>query len=156
MPSFRNKRHVRHSATDMFELVADVERYPEFVPLCESLRVRRKVASGEGVDILVADMSVAYKMFRESFTSRVTLDRPRLAITVEYLDGPFSRLENRWSFKPDGEHTCEVEFFISYEFRSRTLGLLMGAMFDAAFRRFADAFEARADEVYGRQGVTGA
>ncbi len=118
--------------------------------------MRRKVASGEGVDILVADMSVAYKMFRESFTSRVSLDRPRLAITVEYLDGPFSRLENRWSFKPDGEHACEVEFFISYEFRSRTLGLLMGAMFDAAFRRFADAFEARADEVYGRQGVTGA
>jgi coenzyme Q-binding protein COQ10 len=156
MPSFRNKRHVRHSATDMFELVADVERYPEFVPLCESLRVRRKVASGEGVEILVADMSVAYKMFRESFTSRVSLDRPRLAITVEYLDGPFSRLENRWSFKPEGERACEVEFFISYEFRSRTLGLLMGAMFDAAFRRFADAFEARADEVYGRQGVTGA
>jgi coenzyme Q-binding protein COQ10 len=155
MPSFRNKRHVRHSATDMFELVADVERYPEFVPLCESLRVRRKVASGEGVDILVADMSVAYKMFRESFTSRVTLDRPRLAITVEYLDGPFSRLENRWSFNPELERACEVEFFISYEFRSRTLGLLMGAMFDAAFRRFADAFEARADEVYGRQRVTG-
>lgn len=155
MPSFRNKRHVRHSATDMFELVADVERYPEFVPLCESLRVRRKVASGEGVDILVADMSVAYKMFRESFTSRVTLDRPRLAITVEYLDGPFSRLENRWSFNPEAERACEVEFFISYEFRSRTLGLLMGAMFDAAFRRFADAFEARADEVYGRQRVTG-
>ncbi|ADH89092.1 cyclase/dehydrase [Ancylobacter novellus DSM 506] len=156
MPSFRNKRHVRHSATDMFELVADVERYPEFVPLCESLRVRRKVASGEGVDILVADMSVAYKMFRESFTSRVTLDRPRLAITVEYLDGPFSRLENRWSFNPELERACHVEFFISYEFRSRTLGLLMGAMFDAAFRRFADAFEARADEVYGRQRVTGA
>jgi len=156
MPSFRNKRHVRHSATDMFDLVADVERYPEFVPLCESLRVRRRVASGEGVDILVADMTVAYKVFRESFTSRVSLDRPRLAITVEYLDGPFSRLENRWSFKPEGERACEVEFFISYEFRSRTLGLLMGAMFDAAFRRFADAFEARADEVYGRQGVTGA
>lgn len=156
MPSFRNKRHVRHSATDMFELVADVERYPEFVPLCESLRLRRKVASGEGVDILVADMSVAYKMFRESFTSRVTLDRPRLAITVEYLDGPFSRLENRWSFNPELERACHVEFFISYEFRSRTLGLLMGAMFDAAFRRFADAFEARADEVYGRQRVTGA
>lgn len=156
MPSFRNKRHVRHSATDMFDLVADVERYPEFVPLCESLRVRRRVASGEGVDILVADMTVAYKVFRESFTSRVSLDRPRLAITVEYLDGPFSRLENRWNFKPEGERACEVEFFISYEFRSRTLGLLMGAMFDAAFRRFADAFEARADEVYGRQGVTGA
>ncbi|QIB35716.1 type II toxin-antitoxin system RatA family toxin [Ancylobacter pratisalsi] len=155
MPSFRNKRHVQHTATDMFDLVADVERYPEFVPLCESLHVRRRVASGEGVDILVADMSVAYKMFRESFTSRVTLDRPRMSITVEYLDGPFSRLENRWSFRQGEGHSCDVEFFISYEFRSRTLGLLMGAMFDAAFRRFAEAFEKRADEVYGRQGVTG-
>ncbi|WP_183189504.1 type II toxin-antitoxin system RatA family toxin [Ancylobacter tetraedralis] len=155
MPSFRNKRRVRHSAADMFALVADVERYPEFVPLCESLHVRRRVASGEGVDILVADMSVAYKVFRESFTSRVSLDRPRLAITVEYLDGPFSRLENRWTFRPVEGGGCEVEFFISYEFRSRTLGLLMGAMFDAAFRRFSDAFEARADQVYGPEGASG-
>lgn len=156
MPSFRSRRHVRHSAAEMFELVADVERYPEFVPLCESLHVRRRVASGEGVDILVADMSVAYKMFRESFASRVTLDRPRLSIVVEYLDGPFSRLENRWTFRPQDERSCDVEFFISYEFRSRTLGLLMGAMFDAAFRRFAEAFEARADEVYGRPKLAGA
>lgn len=155
MPSFRNKRRVGHSAGEMFDLVADVERYPEFVPLCESLHVRRRVASGEGVDILVADMSVAYKMFRESFTSRVTLDRPRLSIVVEYLDGPFSRLENRWTFRPLDDGGSEVEFFISYEFRSRTLGLLMGAMFDAAFRRFAEAFEARADEVYGRPEVAG-
>ncbi|WP_421700748.1 type II toxin-antitoxin system RatA family toxin [Ancylobacter sp.] len=155
MPSFTNKRRVRHSATDMFDLVADVERYPEFVPLCESLHVRRRVASGEGVDILVADMTVAYKMFRESFASRVTLDRPRLSIVVEYLDGPFSRLENRWTFRPESEAVSEVEFFISYEFRSRTLGLLMGAMFDAAFRRFAEAFEHRADQVYGRREVVG-
>lgn len=153
MPSFRSKRQVRHSAADMFDLVADVERYPLFVPLCESLRVRRRVASGEGIDILVADMTVAYRVFRESFTSRVTLDRPRLTIVVEYLDGPFSRLENRWNFKPVSERACEVEFFIDYDFRSRTLGLLMGAMFDAAFRRFADAFEKRADEVYGVDGA---
>jgi coenzyme Q-binding protein COQ10 len=155
MPSFTNKRRVRHSATDMFDLVADVERYPEFVPLCESLHVRRRVASGEGVDILVADMTVAYKMFRESFASRVTLDRPRLSIVVEYLDGPFSRLENRWTFRPESESASEVEFYIAYEFRSRTLGLLMGAMFDAAFRRFAEAFEQRADEVYGRREMVG-
>ncbi|MDQ0301536.1 coenzyme Q-binding protein COQ10 [Ancylobacter polymorphus] len=146
---------MRHSATDMFDLVADVERYPEFVPLCESLHVRRRVASGEGVDILVADMTVAYKMFRESFASRVTLDRPRLSIVVEYLDGPFSRLENRWTFRPESESASEVEFYIAYEFRSRTLGLLMGAMFDAAFRRFAEAFEQRADQVYGRREVVG-
>lgn len=150
MPSFRSKRQVQHSAADMFDLVADIERYPEFVPLCESLRVRRHVASGEGVDILVADMTVSYKVFRESFTSRVTLDRPRLTILVEYLDGPFSRLENRWTFKATGKRESEVEFFIDYDFRSRTLGMLMGAMFDAAFRRFAEAFEKRADVVYGR------
>lgn len=132
----------------MFDLVADVERYPEFVPLCRELKVRRRAASGEGVDILVADMTVAYKLIRETFTSRVVLDRPRLQITVEYLNGPFSRLDNRWIFRPTGETTCDVEFYISYEFKSRALGLLMGAMFDAAFRRFADAFERRADQVY--------
>jgi coenzyme Q-binding protein COQ10 len=86
----------------------------------------------------------------QTFTSRVTLDRPNLKILVEYLDGPFSRLQNRWTFAATGERTCEVEFFIDYEFKSRTLAMLMGAMFDAAFRKFAAAFEKRADEVYGR------
>ena len=94
-------------------------------------------------------MTVAYKLVRETFTSRVTLDRPKLQILVTYLDGPFSRMENRWTFVPTGENACDVEFAIDYEFKSRTLGLLMGAMFDAAFRRFSAAFEARADEVYG-------
>ncbi|MDQ0504303.1 type II toxin-antitoxin system RatA family toxin [Xanthobacter agilis] len=149
MPSFSNARRVKHTAADMFNLVADVERYPEFVPLCAALRVKRRARSDDGIEILVADMTVAYKMIRETFTSRVMLDRPRLTIHVEYLDGPFSRLDNRWEFLPRGEGECEVKFFISYEFRSRALGLLMGAMFDAAFRRFADAFEARADQVYG-------
>ncbi|MFG1305699.1 SRPBCC family protein [Xanthobacter autotrophicus] len=152
MPSFSNARQVRHGARDMFDLVADVERYPEFVPLCQSLRVKRRMKSDEGVEILVADMTVAYKLIRETFTSRVTLDRPRLTIHVEYLDGPFSRLDNRWEFVGRGEDASEVKFFISYEFRSRTLAMLMGAMFEAAFRRFADAFEARADQVYGTVG----
>jgi coenzyme Q-binding protein COQ10 len=150
MPSFRNKRRVRHSATDMFNLVANVEHYPEFVPLCRDLKVRKRTAEGEGTEVLVADMTVAYKLVRETFRSRVTLDRPKLQILVEYLEGPFSHLENRWTFVPAGDDACDVEFFIDYEFKSRTLGLLMGAMFDAAFRRFATAFERRADEVYGR------
>jgi coenzyme Q-binding protein COQ10 len=153
MPSFTNKRRVRHTAAEMFDLVADVERYPEFVPMCSELKVRRRTAGADGTEVLVADMSVAYKIVRESFRSRVTLDKPNLRILVEYLEGPFSRLENRWSFRPAGEGACDVEFFIDYEFRSRTLGLLMGAMFDAAFRRFAAAFERRADEVYGRGSV---
>jgi coenzyme Q-binding protein COQ10 len=150
MPQFTTRRQVRHSAADMFDLVADVERYPEFVPLCKALRVRERTASQNGREVVIADMTVSFKLVRESFRSRVTLDRPKMQILVEYLQGPFSHMENRWSFKPTGERSCEIEFFIDYEFRSRTLGLLMGGMFDVAFRRFAAAFEARADRVYGK------
>jgi coenzyme Q-binding protein COQ10 len=153
MPQFTTRRQVRHAASDMFDLVADVERYPEFVPLCRSLKVRKRIAERAGVEVLIADMTVAYKLVRESFVSRVTLDRPNLQILVEYIEGPFKLMENRWSFRPNGEGACEVEFFITYEFRSRTLGLLMGTMFDLAFRRFTAAFEKRADEVYGPAGV---
>src|SRR5262249_4064061 len=109
MPEFSNTRRVRHSAAHMFDLVADVERYPEFVPLCRSLKVRKRLPEPEGVKLVVADMTVAYRFVRETFASRVTLDRPNLQILVEYLEGPFSRLENRWSFHPRGERTCEVE-----------------------------------------------
>jgi len=149
MPQFSTTRHVRHSAADMFNLVADVEHYPAFVPLCRALVVRKRASAGEGREVIIADMTVAYKLLRETFTSRVTLDRPKLEILVEYLEGPFRKMNNRWSFRPAGERACAVEFFIDYEFRSRTLALLMGALFDAAFRRFATAFERRADEVYG-------
>lgn len=133
----------------MFDLVADVERYPEFVPLCQSLKVRERRAAEAGRQVIVADMTIAYKFIRETFTSRVTLDRKELNILVEYLEGPFRRMNNRWRFHPAGEGACEVEFFLVYEFRSRALGLLMGSVFDAAFRRFAAAFERRADQVYG-------
>ena len=149
MPTFRTRRRVRHAAGDMFDLVADVERYPEFVPLCEKLVVRRRGPELDSYVVLVADMTVAYKIFRETFTSKVTLDRAKLEILVEYLDGPFRSLENRWRFKSEGECACEVEFFIDYEFRSRTFGMLMGGVFEAAFRRFAEAFERRADVIYG-------
>ena len=152
MPHFSTKRRVRHSAANMFDLVADVEKYPQFVPLCGSLRVKSRAAMGDGVTVMVADMTVAYKMIRQTFTSRVTLDRPGLKIVVEYLDGPFKRMQNRWTFYP-ATGGCDVEFFIDYEFRSRTLAMLMGAMFDTAFRKFAAAFEQRADEVYGRAGA---
>jgi coenzyme Q-binding protein COQ10 len=134
----------------MFELVADVEKYPEFLPLCESLRVRRRVQSGEGIEILAAEMKVGYGAINETFTTRVTLDRPRLVIDVEYIEGPFRTLDNRWHFRPEGKESF-VEFDIRYEFKSFALGLLMGAMFDRAFRKFAEAFETRADAVYGRE-----
>jgi coenzyme Q-binding protein COQ10 len=149
MPQFSTKRRVRHPAIDMFDLVADVEHYPEFVPLCQSLQVRSRINDAEDREVIVVDMTVAYKLIRETFTSRVTLDRPKLQILVEYLRGPFRRMNNRWSFTPDGEDACIVEFFIAYEFRSRTLEFLMGTVFDTAFRRFSAAFERRADQVYG-------
>jgi coenzyme Q-binding protein COQ10 len=151
MPQFSTTRRVQHSASDMFDLVADVERYPQFVPLCRSLNVRRRTTNDEGREVIVADMTVAYKLIRETFTSRVTLDRASLTILVEYLEGPFRRMNNRWNFHPISETSCEVEFFLAYEFRSRALGVLMGSVFDAAFRRFAAAFERRADQVYGAQ-----
>jgi coenzyme Q-binding protein COQ10 len=149
MPQFTTRRRVRHAAGEMFDLVADVEHYPEFVPLCHELKVRRRTAGQGGTETLVADMTVAYKLIRETFTSRVTLDRARLEIGVQYLNGPFRNLDNRWRFRPIDDTTCDVEFYIAYEFKSRTLGFLMGTMFDTAFRRFAAAFEARADQVYG-------
>lgn len=148
MPQFTTTRRVRHSDSDMFDLVANVEAYPGFVPLCESLVVHSRRQDGER-ETLVATMTVAYKFIRESFTTKVVLDRPAMTIRAEYLDGPFKYLENVWRFEPNGESGCVVHFTIDYEFRSSALGLLMGAVFDRAFRKFTEAFEARADAVYG-------
>jgi coenzyme Q-binding protein COQ10 len=153
MPQFSSKRRVHHSAPKMFDLVADVERYPEFVPLCRSLKIRQRIPKPDGTEIVIADMTVSFKLVREGFTSRVTLDRPNLKIFVEYLQGPFSNLENRWTFDPKSDVACDVGFFLSYEFKSRMLAMLMGTMFDTAFQRFAAAFEKRADVIYGRPGV---
>jgi coenzyme Q-binding protein COQ10 len=139
----------------MFDLVADVERYPEFVPLCKSLKIRQRTARPDGTEVVVADMTVSFKVVRESFTSRVTLDRANRRIVVEYLQGPFSKMENRWTFEPkDGGLSCDVGFFITYEFKSRVLAMLMGSMFDTAFQRLASAFEKRADQLYGRSRAT--
>ncbi|MCU4179994.1 type II toxin-antitoxin system RatA family toxin [Bosea sp. BH3] len=150
MPMFKSARRVKYSPEQMFALVADVEKYPQFLPLCEGLAVRKRLPREGGGEVLLADMTVGYKAIRETFTSRVTLDPENLKILVEYVDGPFRHLENRWTFKPH-ENGCEIGFFISYEFASRMLGLLMGTMFDRAFRKFAEAFEKRADLVYGKQ-----
>ena len=130
MPSFRTTRRVRHAPNDMFELVADVEQYPRFLPLCQGLKVRRRATNDAGQEVILADMQVGYGAIRETFR----------------------HLENRWTFRPfpNTERACDVEFYIDYEFASRTLGLLMGSMFDTAFRKFAEAFEKRADFVYGR------
>jgi len=147
MPQFSKAHPVAFSAGQMFDLVADVEKYPQFLPLCESLDVRSR-REREGREILVAEMGVGYKAIRQRFTTQVVLDRAQLIIDVKYLDGPFRRLDNRWRFEPTGEHSCNVHFDIDYEFASRSLGLLMGSMFDYAFRRFTTAFEERARAIY--------
>jgi coenzyme Q-binding protein COQ10 len=148
MPRFSSKRRVNHTAAQMFDLVADMERYPEFVPLCQSLRVGQRAPGPDGTETAVAEMTVSFKLVKETFTTQVTLDRPNMKINVRYLRGPFSSLENRWTFEPKGEAACDVTFFIAYEFRSRMLAILMGSMFDAAFARFSAAFEKRADVIY--------
>lgn len=148
MPQYETKRLVRHAPDKMFALVAAVEHYPEFLPMCEALVVRSR-RERDGITLLVADMTVGYKAIRETFTSQVLLKPAENLIDVRYIDGPFKYLTNRWQFEPVGEGKCEIHFFIDYEFKSRILGALVGAMFERAFRMFTEAFEKRADEIYG-------
>lgn len=150
MPEHRTTRQVAHSAQNMFALVGHVEHYPRFVPLCESLKVKKR-EEREGKTVIIADMTVAYSMFRDTFTSRVTMDPESLTIDVDYLTGPFSSLHNHWRFVPATEHSSEVKFYIAWEMKSRALDLVVGAVFERAFLKFADAFEARADFVYNRR-----
>jgi coenzyme Q-binding protein COQ10 len=147
MPKFEAIRRVAHTPEEMFALVADIEAYPQFLPLCESLAVRSR-KERDGRTILVADMSIGYKAIRETFTTQVLLNPAERAIDVKYIDGPFKYLSNIWRFDP-ASSGCEVHFFIDYEFKSRILGAVMGTMFDRAFRMFSEAFEKRANVIYG-------
>ena len=151
MPQFETTRQIRHAPDKMFALVADIEKYPEFLPLCTGLTVRSRKEK-DGRTLLVADMSVGYKAIRETFTTQVYLQPDERLIDVKYIDGPFKYLENRWRFDPGSGGGTEVHFFIDYEFKSRILSALMGSMFDRAFRMFSDAFEKRADALYGKVG----
>ena len=151
MPSYRTTRRVPFTTRQMLDLVADVESYPQFLPLCEALVVQSRQRDGAS-DLIVARMTVGYMAIRESFTSRVVLEPDKLLVNAAGLagaaSGPFSRLENRWAFKeaPGG---CSVDFAIDYELKSLTLQMLVGGLFDRAFRRYAGAFETRAHAIYG-------
>jgi coenzyme Q-binding protein COQ10 len=147
MPQFETRRPVLHTADQMFSLVADVEKYPEFLPLCDGLVVQSR-KERDGKTLLVAAMTVGYKAIRETFTTQVLLKPDERVIEVKYIDGPFKYLNNIWTFSDTGEGASEVHFFIDYEFKSRILGALMGSMFDRAFRMFSEAFEKRADIIY--------
>lgn len=153
MPKFETSRPVPHSPEQMFDLVADIERYPQFLPLCEALMIRSR-KERDGKVLLLADMTIGYKAIRETFTTQVLLNRATLTIDVKYIDGPFRYLDNRWRFEPAGEGGCNVHFFIDYEFKNKLLGSIMGAMFERAFRMFAEAFEARAVKIYSPDGRT--
>ena len=148
MNTYHTLHRVPYCVDDMYELVADVERYPEFLPLCQALSVHHREHNGTH-EVLVANMTAAYKFISETFTSRVELNPQAPEILVQYIDGPFRHMENRWRFHKVDEAACDVDFFIAYEFRSHALQMLMGALFDKAFRKFVDAFEERARLIYG-------
>ncbi len=139
---------VPHTPDQMFALVADVARYPDFVPYCKGLRVLSDRSSG-GVGVLDCEMIVAFRAFRERFKCRVVLDRPKGAIDVEYLEGPFRTLKTAWRFLPH-DSGCEILFDIDFEFRSFLLQATAAAVFERAFEKMSDAFVMRAVEVYGR------
>jgi len=156
MKSFQNKRSVNFSADSMYALVKDVEAYPKFVPLCEGVKIIAHNHLAKGVEVIIAEMEVGFKAICERFTSRVTCNSDKREISVEYIDGPFKKMESRWSFRDEasddgGRARSIVEFQISYELKSLALGLVMGAMFDAAFQKYADSFARRAGDVYGQQ-----
>ncbi len=153
MPSFETIHRVAFTPRQMLDLVADVESYPQFFPLCEGLTVKSRQADGDRT-ILVADMTVGYKAIRETITSRVVVDPEQMKVSADLVSGPFRQLENRWSFTP-ATGGCDVRFSIAYEFNSFLLQMVVGAVFDQAFRRCTDAFEARARQVYGDKVATG-
>ena len=131
----------------MFELVADIGRYDEFLPWVQAMRIRTPEI-GDGADVVTADMVVGFKMVRERFTSRVTLDRPN-AIHVDYISGPLKYLKNDWVFRPAPTGGCDIDFSVDFEFRNKMFERLAGMFFHEAFKRMVGAFETRAAAIYG-------
>ncbi|OFX12386.1 MAG: ubiquinone-binding protein [Alphaproteobacteria bacterium RIFOXYD12_FULL_60_8] len=144
MPRHAERRVVPYSVDQMFDLVADIEKYPDFLPWCVAARIRRR----EG-DVLLADLVIGFKMIRERYTSRVALNRAEGRIDVAYTEGPFSHLENHWRFEPCPEGGCEVDFFVDFAFKNRVLDALMGRLFGEAVGLMVGAFDTRAQALYG-------
>lgn len=150
MPTHAEKRRMPYSAEQMYALVANVDAYAEFLPWLAASRVRTRTETSEG-EVIEADLIVSFKVFRESFASRVKLRPEEYKIDVEYLQGPFRYLNNHWHFHPVSETECEVDFFVDFEFRSRTLQAVIGVVFNEAMRRIVRAFEQRAEALYGKR-----
>lgn len=154
MPAHEQIRDVPYAADDMFALVAGIDRYPEFLPWCSGARIRRRDREGEN-EILLADLIVSYKVFREQFTSRVTLEKQARKIDVAYVQGPFKYLHNKWYFEGLPGGGTRIHFFIDFEFRSATLQKMIGAVFSRAFAKMMQAFIDRADALHGAKDVAG-
>lgn len=148
MTTHSEKRIVPYSADQMYDLISDISLYPEFLPWCAATRIRARRPEG-AQEIIDADMVISFKVFREKFGSRVVLDEDARKIDVSYLDGPFSYLNNNWKFIPQADGGCEIDFFVDFEFKSRTLQALIGMVFNQAMQQVVRAFEKRADELYG-------
>lgn len=144
MATHAEKRVLPYRPDQLFDLVADIERYPDFLPWCLAARIRSRREN-----VIIADLVIGFKGLRESFSSRVTLNEPAMRIDVAYLDGPFRYLNNHWSFNALPDDSCEIDFFVDFEFRSRILQGLIGVLFNEAVRRMVSAFEARAVALYG-------
>jgi len=138
-----------YSADKMFALIADIEAYPEFLPWCSAARVRSRCTNSDGSEVIDAELVISFKVFRERFGSRVVLRPEAGAIDVSYLDGPFRYLENHWRFERVDDHHCDVDFYVDFEFRSRTLQSLIGRVFYQAMQMIVRAFERRAAQLYG-------
>ncbi|MDT8345667.1 MAG: type II toxin-antitoxin system RatA family toxin [Thermohalobaculum sp.] len=149
MPTHAETRTLPYSAEQMFGLIADVSAYPEFLPWCSAARIRARSAQPDGTELIEADLVISFKVFRERFGSRVVLRPAQARIDVAYLDGPFRYLNNHWQFRDLDGGGCEVDFFVDFEFRSRTLQAIIGVVFNEAMQRIVRAFEARAAELYG-------
>jgi len=146
MTTHAEKRTLPYTQEQLYALVSDVEKYPEFLPWCMSCRIKRR----EGENVLFADLVVGYKMIREKFGSKVTLDGPGL-VHVEYLSGPMKYLSNHWKFICEEDGSCTIDFFVDFEFKNRMLQNLMGVFFNEIVRRMVGAFEERAYDLYGNK-----
>ncbi|MGI1663284.1 type II toxin-antitoxin system RatA family toxin [Palleronia sp. KMU-117] len=147
MPTHSETKTLPYTPRQMYDLVADVARYPEFLPWCAAARIRSRRPQGEA-EIMEADLVISFKVFRERFGSRVTLFPHEMRIDTEYLDGPFRYLESNWRFRP-AEGGSDVEFFVDFEFRNKVLQGVIGVVFHDAMQRIVRAFERRAAELYG-------
>ncbi len=144
MPIHAEQRVLPYSQAQMYRLVSDIETYPEFLPWCLAARINRRKE-----EVIWADMVVGFRMFRETFTSKVTLDAPE-RINVEYISGPLSHMRNDWRFAALGDGQCEIDFYVDFDLRSKNLQRMVGVLFHEAVKRMVTAFEVRATDLYGR------